>query len=113
MDLAEIELTRCERRVLVRASRGEVPVDTAPRLKRLKLTTVVTTHESGYMPQPTGRMTISDLGRDYLVCHRQTRRDLWLKSVWLPILVTVVTNLTIHGIGWLLPRIQQWLSSTP
>ena len=67
MDLAEIELTRCERRVLVRASRGEVPVDAAPRLKRLKL----------------------------------------------PILVTVVTNLTIHGIGWLLPRIQQWLSSTP
>ena len=70
-------------------------------------------HTPGAMPKATGRMTASDLGRDYLIYYRQAQRDVWMKSVWLPILVTIITNLVILGIEWLLPQIQQWLSSIP
>ena len=110
---SDIHLTHRERKILSRAQWEQVPIERAPRLLRLKLTQDVTTHIPGHMPQPTGRMTISDAGRDYLIRYRQTRRDLWLKNIWIPILVTIVTNLAIRGIEWLLPRIQQWLSNTP
>ena len=41
------------------------------------------------------------------------KRELWLKNAWIPILVTLVTNLLIYGIKLLWPLIQGWLSHTP
>ena len=40
-------------------------------------------------------------------------RDLFLSSLWLPILVSILTNLTIVALQWLLPLILQWFSTHP
>lgn len=47
--------------------------------------------------------------------YRSYKAELWfwlmLKSMWLPIVVSIITNLTVDGIQWSLPLIQQWFSS--
>ena len=40
-------------------------------------------------------------------------RDLFLSSFWLPVLVSILTNLTIDALQWLLPLILQWFSTRP
>ena len=63
--------------------------------------------------EPIDAYRLTALGQkvlqDYDFSTRRKRRELWLKSVWLPILVTLATNLAISGIKWLLPQIQEWL----
>lgn len=62
-----------------------------------------------------GIFSITTLGKkalqDYETSQKQQKKDIWLKNVWTPILVTIITNLVISGIKWLLPLIQQYLSS--
>ena len=64
---------------------------------------------------PLGIFTLTDFGRKALQDHETSakvhRRELWLKNAWIPILVSVATNLAIRALGWLLPLIQQWASS--
>lgn len=62
-----------------------------------------------YRITPKGEITLDD----YLVERKRHRRELFLKSVWMPILVSIAANLTIAGIRQLWPLIQQWLSNTP
>ena len=62
-----------------------------------------------YRITPKGEITLDD----YLVERKRHRRELFLKSVWMPILVSIAANLTIAGIRELWPLIQQWLSNTP
>lgn len=50
---------------------------------------------------------------DYLTEQRRHQKELLLKSVWMPILVSIAANLTIAGIRQLWPLIQQWLFHTP
>ena len=63
--------------------------------------------------KPTGVYEMTDYGRkslqDYLSQKRAAKRDLWLKNAWIPILVTIATNLLIVGIKALLPLIQELL----
>lgn len=64
-----------------------------------------------------GTYQITDFGRKEIQDHRRKRksrrRELWLKNAWIPILVTLATNLIIGGVKWLLPLIQEWLTHTP
>jgi hypothetical protein len=64
---------------------------------------------------PLGIYTLTDFGRkalqDYENSEKAQRRELWLKNAWIPILVTIATNLAIHALEWLSPLIQQWLSN--
>lgn len=62
-----------------------------------------------YRITPKGEIALDD----YLVERKRHRRELFLKSVWMPILVSIAVNLTIAGIRQLWPLIQQWLSNTP
>lgn len=59
--------------------------------------------------------SITTLGKkvlqDYEISKKQQRKDIWLKNAWIPILVSVITNLLISGIKWLLPLIQQYFSN--
>lgn len=59
---------------------------------------------------------LTDLGRkvlqDYRHSAKKARRELWLKNAWIPILVSLATNLVIAGTKWLLPQILEWLSHT-
>lgn len=61
-----------------------------------------------YRITPKGKIALDD----YLTEQRQYRKELFLKSVWMPILVSIAANLTIAGIRQLWPLIQQWLFHT-
>lgn len=61
-----------------------------------------------YRITPKGEIALGD----YLTEQRQHRKELFLKSVWMPILVSIAANLTIAGIRQLWPLIQQWLFHT-
>ena len=62
-----------------------------------------------YRITPKGEMALDD----YLTEQRRHQKELLLKSVWMPILVSIAANLTIAGIRQLWPLIQQWLFHTP
>ena len=51
-----------------------------------------------------GIFSITTLGKkalqDYETSQKQQKKDIWLKNVWTPILVTIITNLVISGIKW-------------
>lgn len=64
-----------------------------------------------YMISPYGQKVL----QDYKAQSKRSRRALWLKNCWIPIIVSLSTNLAIFLtkslITKLLPLIQQWLSS--
>ena len=56
---------------------------------------------------------VSELYQIYQSYQAERRFWLMLKSLWLPIVVSVITNLTVDGIQWLSPLIRQWFASFP
>ena len=54
---------------------------------------------------------LSHKGLHYKELSALDRRQTLLKSVWLPILVSIATNITVSVLQWLWPLIIQWLSS--
>ena len=50
-----------------------------------------------------------DTYRDY---QREKRKNQFFESLWLPIAVSVVTNLAINGLQWLWPLLVQWCASS-
>ena len=75
----------------------------------------VTTPHGLTQSKPLGTYILTDLGRkalqDYEMALKTHRREMWLKNAWIPILVTVATNLAIRALEWLLPLVQRWISS--
>ena len=67
--------------------------------------------------RPLGIYHLTEFGykslQDYKYNQAAHKREIWLKNAWIPILVTLVTNLLIHGIKELWPLIQGWVSHTP
>ena len=61
-----------------------------------------------YRITPRGELALDD----YLAERKQHRKELLLKSVWMPILVSIAANIAIDGIRQLWPLIQQWLLHT-
>lgn len=57
---------------------------------------------------------ITPLGKkalqDYHSRNKSENRKLWKTNAWIPIIVTVATNILIRVIEWWFPRIAQWLS---
>ena len=58
-------------------------------------------------------ISISEAGKAYLSERNHSVRILLLKDVFLPIIVTIITNLLINGMQWLLPLIRELLKSNP
>lgn len=57
----------------------------------------------------TFRMT--DIGRNWREYHwMNVRENIW-KSVVVPIIVSLLTNLAVHGTGLLLPLVSEWLTN--
>ena len=58
---------------------------------------------------------LSDFGRktlqDYKTWSKSSRKETWLKNAWIPILVSLATNLLLCGIEQLWPLLQRWISS--
>ncbi len=67
--------------------------------------------------KPTGFYYLSNAGykalNDYKVTQKRERKTLWLKNAWIPILVTIATNLIISGLKMLLPLILKSLNHIP
>lgn len=61
-----------------------------------------------YRITPKGEIALDD----YLAEQKQHRKELLLKSAWMPILVSIAANIAIDGIRQLWPLIQQWLLHT-
>ena len=61
-----------------------------------------------------GTFYLTELGKkavqDHIQRTKSARKELWLKNAWIPILVSLATNLVIDGTKWLLPQILEWLS---
>lgn len=109
MNFSVIRLTRKELKMLKQSSEREIYLSDAPRLRKFNLIEDVCEHIPGYKPESTGRATISDLGRDYLIYHASETRRTFI----LPIVVSALTALAIDGLQLLLPMIQQLLSKIP
>lgn len=58
-------------------------------------------------------VSISQFGKAYLAGRKNEFKHILLKDVFIPIIVTLITNLLIFGIQWLLPLIQELLTNTP
>ena len=58
-----------------------------------------------------GTVSITKIGLDYLEYIQKGNILFWLKNAWIPIVVSLVTNLLVIALKLLLPQILQWLSS--
>lgn len=69
------------------------------------------TFRSGFGDLKNIGFQLSHKGKNLKEFNREKRRELLLKSVLLPIAVTLLTNGAISAIKWLFPQILQWLSN--
>ena len=58
------------------------------------------------------RFHIADFCDTYRDYQREKRKNQFFESLWLPIVVSVVTNLAINGLQWLWPLLVQWYASS-
>ena len=64
-------------------------------------------------PIPKNTYCVSELYQIYQSYRAEQNFWLMLKSLWLPIIVSVITTLAVNGLQWLLPMIAKWLTSSP
>lgn len=62
-------------------------------------------------PEPGGQYSIRKDGKRYLLYCRSQRRELWMKNMWIPIIVSLTTNLVLDVIRSLWPQIQGSLAN--
>ena len=55
---------------------------------------------------------VTDFNRIYEEYLRQSRKSELLKSLWLPIIVSLVTTLTVNALQWLWPLLSRWFSNS-
>ena len=53
----------------------------------------------------------SEYIRDYEEYLKDKHRDMMLSSLWLPIIVSIITTLVINALQWLWPLLLQWSAS--
>ena len=66
-----------------------------------------------YFKNDTIKVLLSHNGLHYFEIQRKNIFFICLKNIWMPITVSVITKAVITLIKYLLPLIQQWLSSSP
>lgn len=55
---------------------------------------------------------VTDFYRIYEEYLRQSRKSELFKSLWLPIIVSLVTTLTVNALQWLWPLLSRWFSNS-
>lgn len=104
----QIHLSRKERSVLKKSIYGLVPLEHCDTLIRFGLVEQDIEHIPGYRGKPLDTCHITDRGRDFLAYYRDMRRDIWLKNVWIPIIVSFVTTVSTNYIIPKLPMLTEW-----
>lgn len=107
MEISYIALTRTETKLLRKSVKVPIPKDKCRRLIRLNLVDEITECNNGDMPKGTGLCRITDAGTDFLAYRKQFKKDILLENAWIPVVVSIITNLLTDGIQWLLLLIQQ------
>lgn len=111
----QIVLTKGERRLLRRISRHPHTRCSRDKIWPLYEMDLVQPDAEGTdafgAPVFKDTYCVSEQYRIYQAYRSEQRGLLMLKSLWLPIVVSVLTNLTVDGIQWLLPLIRQWLAN--
>lgn len=97
MDFSHIALSRQEKKLL-RMSKCTT-IEYSDRLFRLHFIEEICSHTPGNKPVGTGKYVISPSGIDYLMY----RRDLNRTRVFIPIAVSLITNLVIFLIQYYMP----------
>lgn len=64
-------------------------------------------------PIGAGTYCVSDFYLVYEEYLKDKRRDIMLSSLWLPIIVSIITTLVINALQWLWPLLAQWCASSP
>lgn len=112
-----IFLTKSERKLLKQLDRrphAQLSKDVVGPLLEMGLVVADTKGADPFnRPIPTGTYCVSELYRVYQAYLADRCFWLTLKSLWMPILVSVVMNLLTDGIQWLWPLIIQWLANFP
>lgn len=111
MEISYIALTRTETKILEKSAKVPIPKNSCTRLLRLDLVDEIMEYSHGDMPIETGMCEITDKGTDFLAYRKQFKKDVLLENAWIPVVVSILTNLSTDGIQWLLPLIQQWFAS--
>lgn len=62
-------------------------------------------------PESNGQYSANKDGKRFLIYCKSQRRELWLKNLWLPVIVAFVTTVATNCILPRLPQILQWVSS--
>ena len=62
-------------------------------------------------PESSGQYSANKNGKRYLVYCKAHRRELWLKNMWIPIIVSFVTTVTTNYITPRIPQILQWVAN--
>lgn len=111
-----IFLTKSERKLLKQLDRrphAQLSKDVVGPLLEMGLVVADTKGADPFnRPLPTGTYCVSELYRVYQAYLADRCFWLSLKSLWLPIVVSVITTLTVTGLQWSLPRLIQWLTSS-
>lgn len=76
MNNYDIPLTRQELRALRRCQTEPIPLAGNERLVRHKLACEIIEPVQGYFGNRTGKLEITDLGRDYLISYASRKKDL-------------------------------------
>lgn len=111
MEISYIALTRTETKILKKSAKTPIPKNSCARLLRLDLVEEIMEYSHGDMPIETGLCEITDIGTDFLAYRKQFKKDILLENAWIPVVVSILTNLLTDGIQWLLPLIQQLFSN--
>lgn len=52
-----------------------------------------------------GMCSLSQKGKEFRAYRKEHNKELWLVNAKIPIIVSIITNLTVSGLLWLLPQI--------
>lgn len=112
----KIVLTKSEKKLLRYISRHPHTKCSQRKIEPLYIMDLVQPDTNGVdalnSPVRLDTYCVSDFYHVYMGYLAERRFDLMLKSIWLPIMVSILTNLSTDGIQWLLPLIREWFSNS-
>lgn len=111
----QIVLTNSEKRLLRHISKHPHTKCDPEKVRPLYDMDLVRADTEGVDPfnSPVRKDTycVSELYHIYLAYCSEKRFLLMLKSLWLPVFVSIFTTLAINGLQWSLPLLAEWFAS--
>lgn len=114
-DCENVILSAKEKKLLKKIQRHPHRKCSNQEIHTLKMMGLVTPDTCGVdafnAPIPTGTYCVSEFYLVYKEYRKDNRRDRMLTSLWLPIVVSVITTLTVNALQWSWPLLVQWFAN--